>query len=78
MFSQFIFRSQWKLRLDKRERSSSFKGKETDRAIQVSSGSKMAGQKWKEVAENINTYEGFQKTKGVSIFTSYLQTLEQK
>ena len=38
----------------------------------------MAGQKWKEVAENINTYEGFQKTKGVSIFTSYLQTLEQK
>ena len=25
------------------------------------SGSKMAGQKWKEVAENINTYEGFQK-----------------
>ena len=21
----------------------------------------MAGQKWKEVAENINTYEGFQK-----------------
>ena len=60
MFSQFIFHLQWKLSLDKPERPPSFERSEINKLYSFNSGSKIAGQRWKEVAENINSNEGFQ------------------